>query len=174
MWVYVVMQMFSCSAVLQISRIVHVIITHFCFENHDIFSCFLALHLLIFLCHCNNMFQRFRQTDPRCCDYIRLIKLQAVCCSHILYTRCELTFVGFTKREKLTGISELKMSWIAVSISSCEALDQALNVQWNMNDLFPEDSLTSFGIWPEWHTVSIMKLNCLFFVRLLLHLCVYL
>lgn len=38
------------------------------------------------------------------------------------------------------------MSRIAVSIFSCEALDQALNVQWNMNDLSPEDSLTSFGL----------------------------
>lgn len=51
------------------------------------------------------------------------------------------------------------MSRIAVSIFSREAPDQALNVQWNMNDLFPEDSLTSFGVWPERHSVSVMKLK---------------
>ena len=49
------------------------------------------------------------------------------------------------------------MFCITVAIFSCEASDQALNVQWIMNGLFPEDSLTSFGIWPESHTVSIMK-----------------
>lgn len=191
------MQMFSYSVVLQKGRISTFSLYIFAlktmiFSNHlfsSITSCAVTFNWTsngsTFLCHWNNVFQCFgkcRQTGHRRCDYITLIKLQAVCCSHISYTRCELTFVAFTKHQKRTGISKLKMSWIAVSIFSCEALDQALNVQWNMNDLFPEDSLTSFGIWPEWHTVSIMKLKlwacedvcACFLLCVFLHLCVYL
>lgn len=41
------------------------------------------------------------------------------------------------------------MSSITESIFSCEALNQAADVQWNMNDIFAEDSLTSFSICPE-------------------------
>ena len=49
--------------------------------------------------------------------------------------------------KKLTGISQLKTENVSqFSIFSCESSDRAVNVQWNMDDLLPEDGLTSFGI----------------------------